>query len=85
MLNPEDFNKSPPPPEIPVIPKPKEPDIIPLSLIEALAALRGFVSKGLVTFCHKMSATLTVWPVTVSVSFSVPRNVPNVFLTPDLS
>jgi len=23
------------------------------------------VSKGLVTFCHKMSATLPVWPVTV--------------------
>jgi len=37
MLNPEDFSKSPPPPEIPVIPKLKEPDIIPLSLIEALA------------------------------------------------
>ena len=38
VLLPEDFNKSPPPPEVPILPKLKEPDIIPLSLVEALAA-----------------------------------------------
>ena len=41
------------------------------------------MSKGLVTFCHKMSATLPVWSVIVTEDFQVPASTGSVFDTED--